>query len=264
MQMLKNKQSSFFRLQTFGPRLLLQRDPFPSIVITVEGISTKWSFVEAQEAKVEELMNLLKEKQIGVVGVLTSAQNHWILGVSVMINMELQLRNTGMCIKFIEVPVVILIFSFFWKDKNQNLQVHQGVVRSIMDDVGYKIMKMGNVYEGCGKTFIDDGALRNLHVFQRRIVGLHQITSIRSTYIVDTWTPLEESLLPLGTTRHVSMITITLSTKELNTLSVGSCNAIIGGFIHLTWFEKLSVSFSLNKTSFSPKTSTSLAHKKSV
>lgn len=55
------------------------------MVITAEGIGTKRSFVETQagfffpdEAKVEELMNLLKEKQIGVVGVLTSAQNHWV------------------------------------------------------------------------------------------------------------------------------------------------------------------------------------------
>ncbi|CAI9260736.1 unnamed protein product [Lactuca saligna] len=69
-------------------------DPFPSMVITAEGIGAKGSFAEAQarflfpnEAKVEELTKLLKEKQIGVVahfymdpevqGVLTSAQKHW-------------------------------------------------------------------------------------------------------------------------------------------------------------------------------------------
>ncbi|KAL4584871.1 hypothetical protein LXL04_009481 [Taraxacum kok-saghyz] len=69
-------------------------EPFPSMVITAEGIGAKGSFAEAQarflfpdEAKVEELSNLLKEKQIGVVahfymdpevqGVLTSAQKHW-------------------------------------------------------------------------------------------------------------------------------------------------------------------------------------------
>lgn len=33
-------------------------------------------------------------------------------------------------------------------------------------------------------------------VFQRRIVGLHQNTSIGSTDITDTWEPLEEGLLP--------------------------------------------------------------------
>lgn len=33
-------------------------------------------------------------------------------------------------------------------------------------------------------------------LMQRRIVGLHQITSIGSTDITDTWEPLEEGLLP--------------------------------------------------------------------
>lgn len=33
-------------------------------------------------------------------------------------------------------------------------------------------------------------------VIQRRIVGLHQNTSIGSTDITDTWEPLEEGLLP--------------------------------------------------------------------
>ncbi|KAK2656079.1 hypothetical protein Ddye_009131 [Dipteronia dyeriana] len=58
-------------------------------------------------------------------------------------------------------------------------------------------------------------------LIKRRIVGLHQNTSIGSTDITDTWEPLEEGLLPLETTRHVSMITITLSMKELNTSSTG-------------------------------------------
>ncbi|KAJ7945302.1 Ribonuclease P protein subunit p25 [Quillaja saponaria] len=35
------------------------------------------------------------------------------------------------------------------------------------------------------------------------------------------WEPLEERLLPLETTRHVSMIIITLSKKELDTSSTG-------------------------------------------
>ncbi|KAJ9165928.1 hypothetical protein P3X46_020739 [Hevea brasiliensis] len=60
-----------------------------------------------------------------------------------------------------------------------------------------------------------------VELIKRRIVGLHQITAIGSTDITDTWEPLEEGLLPLETTRHVSMITITLSMKELNTSSVG-------------------------------------------
>ncbi|CAN8312682.1 unnamed protein product [Cochlearia groenlandica] len=58
-------------------------------------------------------------------------------------------------------------------------------------------------------------------LIKRRIPGLHQNTSIGSTDITDTWEPLEEGLLPIETTRHVSMITITLSKEELNTSSVG-------------------------------------------
>ena len=46
-----------------------------------------------------------------------------------------------------------------------------------------------------------------VELIKRRIVGLHQVTPIQSTDIKDTWEPLEEGLLPLETTRHVSMIT---------------------------------------------------------
>ncbi|XP_076940808.1 uncharacterized protein LOC143610121 [Bidens hawaiensis] len=60
-----------------------------------------------------------------------------------------------------------------------------------------------------------------VELIKRRIVGLHQITSIGSTDITDTWEPLEEGLLPLETTRHVSMITVTLSKTELDTSSIG-------------------------------------------
>ncbi|XP_068664094.1 uncharacterized protein [Aristolochia californica] len=58
-------------------------------------------------------------------------------------------------------------------------------------------------------------------LIKRRIAGLHQNTSIGSTSITDTWEPLEEGLLPLETTRDVSMITITLSKKELDVSSPG-------------------------------------------
>ncbi|KAG1359452.1 ribonuclease P protein subunit p25-like protein [Cocos nucifera] len=60
-----------------------------------------------------------------------------------------------------------------------------------------------------------------VELIKRRIVGLHQNTAIGSIDITDTWEPLEEGLLPLETTRHVSMITLTLSKKELDTSSVG-------------------------------------------
>ncbi|KAL7176149.1 hypothetical protein ACSBR2_029668 [Camellia fascicularis] len=59
-------------------------------------------------------------------------------------------------------------------------------------------------------------------LIKRRIAGLHQNTSIGSMDITDTWEPLEEGLLPLETTHHVSVITITLSKKELDTSSAGN------------------------------------------
>ncbi|XP_022762913.1 ribonuclease P protein subunit p25-like protein isoform X1 [Durio zibethinus] len=58
-------------------------------------------------------------------------------------------------------------------------------------------------------------------LIKRRIVGLHQNTATGSMDITDTWEPLEEGLLPLETTRHVSIITITLSKKELDSSSIG-------------------------------------------
>lgn len=58
-------------------------------------------------------------------------------------------------------------------------------------------------------------------LIKRRIVGLHQDTSIGSNDIIDNWEPLEEGLNPVETKRHVSMITITLSKKELNASSTG-------------------------------------------
>ncbi|KAJ0788609.1 putative DNA/RNA-binding protein Alba [Helianthus annuus] len=66
-----------------------------------------------------------------------------------------------------------------------------------------------------------DKTVTIVELIKRRIVGLHQITSIGSTDITDTWEALEEGLLPQETTRHVSMITITLSKAELNTPSIG-------------------------------------------
>ncbi|EFJ21285.1 hypothetical protein SELMODRAFT_443692 [Selaginella moellendorffii] len=60
-----------------------------------------------------------------------------------------------------------------------------------------------------------------VEIVKRRIAGLHQITTIGSTDITDSWKPLEEGLVPLETTRHVSLISITLSTKELDKDSTG-------------------------------------------
>ncbi|XP_033131959.1 ribonuclease P protein subunit p25-like protein isoform X1 [Brassica rapa] len=58
-------------------------------------------------------------------------------------------------------------------------------------------------------------------LIKRRIPGIHQHTSIGSIDITDIWESKEEGLLPIETTRHVLVITITLSKKELNTSAVG-------------------------------------------
>ncbi|KAI0493981.1 hypothetical protein KFK09_024111 [Dendrobium nobile] len=60
-----------------------------------------------------------------------------------------------------------------------------------------------------------------VELIKRRVAGLHQDTKIGSTFITDSWVPLEEGLLPLETTRLVSVIAITLSKQELDRSSVG-------------------------------------------
>lgn len=69
-------------------------EPFPSLVVTLDGIEAKGSYAEAQaryllpdELKVKELVSVLQEKKIGVVahfymdpevqGILTAAQKQW-------------------------------------------------------------------------------------------------------------------------------------------------------------------------------------------
>ncbi|KAH7671232.1 AlbA-like protein [Dioscorea alata] len=58
-------------------------------------------------------------------------------------------------------------------------------------------------------------------LIKRRIVGLYQNTTTGSIDITDSWEPLEEGLLPIETTRHVSVMAITLSKKELDSSSPG-------------------------------------------
>ncbi|KAL6502949.1 hypothetical protein OROHE_024117 [Orobanche hederae] len=56
---------------------------------------------------------------------------------------------------------------------------------------------------------------------KRRVPRLHQDTAISSVSITDTFEPIEEGLQTVEQTRHVSMISITLSTKELDKNSPG-------------------------------------------
>ncbi|PKA58285.1 ribonucleases P/MRP protein subunit RPP25 [Apostasia shenzhenica] len=58
-------------------------------------------------------------------------------------------------------------------------------------------------------------------IIKKRNPGLHQDTTVSSVSITDVWEPIEEGLVPLEMTRHVSMISISLSTRVLNKNSPG-------------------------------------------
>jgi len=107
-------------------------------------------------------------------------------------------------------------------DENEIRITSQGRMRSYITYAMSLLEEKGSseiVFKAMGRAI--NKTVTIVELIKRRIVGLHQVTSIGSTDITDTWEPLEEGLLPLETTRHVSMITITLSKKELNTSSVG-------------------------------------------
>uniref|UniRef100_A0A6N2K3M0 DNA/RNA-binding protein Alba-like domain-containing protein n=1 Tax=Salix viminalis TaxID=40686 RepID=A0A6N2K3M0_SALVM len=107
-------------------------------------------------------------------------------------------------------------------DENEIRITSQGRMRSYISYAMTLLQEKGSneiVFKAMGRAI--NKTVTIVELIKRRIVGLHQITSIGSTDITDTWEPLEEGLLPLETTRHVSMITITLSKMELNTSSAG-------------------------------------------
>jgi len=58
-------------------------------------------------------------------------------------------------------------------------------------------------------------------ILKQNIPGLHQITNIDSTEIIDIFEPLEEGLDRVETTRHLSSISIHLSTVPLDTKALG-------------------------------------------
>ncbi|KAL6995901.1 ribonuclease P [Sarracenia purpurea var. burkii] len=107
-------------------------------------------------------------------------------------------------------------------DENEIRITSQGRMRSYITYAMTLLQEKGSteiVFKAMGRAI--NKTVTIVELIKRRIAGLHQITSIGSTDITDTWEPLEEGLVALQTTRHVSMITITLSKKELNTSSVG-------------------------------------------
>ncbi|KAI4336744.1 hypothetical protein L6164_015233 [Bauhinia variegata] len=107
-------------------------------------------------------------------------------------------------------------------DENEIRITSQGRMRNYITYAMSLLQEKGSneiVFKAMGRAI--NKTVTIVELIKRRIVGLHQNTAIGSIDITDTWEPLEEGLLPLETTRHVSMITITLSKKELDTSSVG-------------------------------------------
>ncbi|KAI3725507.1 hypothetical protein L1987_65297 [Smallanthus sonchifolius] len=107
-------------------------------------------------------------------------------------------------------------------DENEIRITSQGRTRNYITYAMSLLQDKGSseiVFKAMGRAI--NKTVTIVELIKRRIVGLHQITSIGSTDITDTWEPLEEGLLPLETTRHVSMIIVTLSKNELNTSSIG-------------------------------------------
>ncbi|KAJ0086894.1 hypothetical protein Patl1_09489 [Pistacia atlantica] len=134
-------------------------------------------------------------------------------------------------VKFVRYSMVRYLYE--WRTAYRKLQERRNEVNSCLlgnfiisnlmrfNDFMSLVEKGSNevVFKAMGRAI--NKTVTIVELIKRRIVGLHQNTAIGSTDITDMWEPLEEGLLPLETTRHVSMITITLSKKELNTSSVG-------------------------------------------
>ncbi|KAK4479372.1 hypothetical protein RD792_014884 [Penstemon davidsonii] len=130
--------------------------PFPSLVVSADGIQAKGSYAKAQakflspdEVKIEELVNLLEEKKIGIVahfymdpevqGVLTAAKKLWphihISDSLVMADSAVAMAKAG-C-KFITVLGVDFM--------SEN-------VRAILDQAGFTevgVYRMSNERIGC-------------------------------------------------------------------------------------------------------------------
>lgn len=86
---------------------------------------------------------------------------------------------------------------------------------SLLTEKGHEAVTLKGMGRAINKT------VTIAEIIKRRIPNLHQLTEIGSVNITDTWEPLEEGLNTLETTRHVSVISITLSSVELDTSKSG-------------------------------------------
>ncbi|KAH7681573.1 Quinolinate synthase protein [Dioscorea alata] len=131
-------------------------EPFPSLVIGPDGIHAKGSYAEAQamflapsESKVEELVNVLREKKIGVVahfymdpevqGILTAAQKHW---PHIYISDSLVMADTAVKMAQAGCQYITVLGVDFMSEN----------VRAILDQAGFEkvgVYRMSNEQIGC-------------------------------------------------------------------------------------------------------------------
>ncbi|XP_048443899.1 quinolinate synthase, chloroplastic-like [Pyrus x bretschneideri] len=131
-------------------------EPFPSLVVTADGFRAKGSFAEAQarclfpdESKVEELVNVLKEKKIGVVahfcmdpefqGILTAAQKHW---PHIHISDSLVMADSAMTLAKAGCEYITVLGVDFMSEN----------VRAVLDQAGFEkvgVYRMSNERLGC-------------------------------------------------------------------------------------------------------------------
>ncbi|KAJ6850165.1 quinolinate synthase, chloroplastic-like [Iris pallida] len=159
-------------------------DPFPSLVIGLDGIEAKGSYAEAQaqflspdELKIQDLVNVLREKKIGVVahfymdpevqGVLTAAQKQWphihISDSLVMADKAVSMAEAGCD--------YITVLGVDFMSEN---------VRAILDQAGFQkvgVYRMSNEQIGCSLADAAESPayMRFLQTASRSPPSLHVI-----------------------------------------------------------------------------------------
>lgn len=159
-------------------------EPFPSLVIGLDGIEAKGSYAEAQaqflspdELKIQDLVNVLREKKIGVVahfymdpevqGVLTAAQKQWphihISDSLVMADKAVSMAEAGCD--------YITVLGVDFMSEN---------VRAILDQAGFQkvgVYRMSNEQIGCSLADAAESPayMRFLQTASRSPPSLHVI-----------------------------------------------------------------------------------------
>ncbi|CAM8902784.1 unnamed protein product [Rhodiola kirilowii] len=105
-------------------------------------------------------------------------------------------------------------------DQNEIRITAQGLVRNYISYALHILQTRGLiVLKAMGQAI--SKAVAIAEIIKKRSSGVHQDIVISSTNITDVWEPVEEGLIQLEISRQVSLMSITLSTTELNKNSPG-------------------------------------------